>query len=212
MRLTPNLITVPLALAMAACAPPWPESGHVAEVRTDGRPVATMDPELALAPWADPGVEPSDRHRELLGQIRDQGDDFFAAHPPPAVLNEVELVFFLDGATTELADTYLRVVESQGDASPLRPRLAWLYQRLGLATAAEREARASVEHLPADAQAWFILGFILGQAEDPSTETLVEIRDAFARALQLDPGFEGPGGVTAATLRQQVDRLTAVTR
>jgi len=201
-----------LAALIGACAPSQPRSGHVAEVRIDGRPTLPTDPALALQPWSTDAVEPSARHLELLGQIRDQGDGFFAATPPPAVLNEVELVFFLDGATAELADAYLRVVESEGEASALRPRLAWLYQRLGLETSALAQARISVDARPTDAQAWFILGFILGQGEDPSTETLAEIRDAFSMALHLDPAFEGPGGVTAATLRQQVERLNGVTR
>lgn len=142
-----------------------------------------------------------------LARIAENPAAFLAGGPPTAVLNEAELVFFAAGRLTELMGYYDDAV-SGGDTR-FRARLAWTLERSGLHSRAQRESARAVEERPNDAEAWFVRGFILGQADEATVPLLREIRDCYARAIELEPAFVGPSDVDAAALRTQIAEIDA---
>lgn len=198
-----------LVATAAACTPSSsrPVDGHSAVPFEAAGPPA----ELALAPLLAP-TAPLDASRQaLLDRVLEDPQAFFANGPSTAVLNETELVFFAAGRSFELADLYLDEVERQGEASPIRVRLAWLYQRLGQRDAATREAAAALAARPNDPAAHFVDAFVLGQRSELDEQGVQAVLEGYERVLALDPQFRGPGGVTAADLREQVQAFqTAV--
>lgn len=189
-------------LALAGCervAPPLPD-GNTVTFSEGG--LAEFDPSAALTPLRDAALQLREDQDAVIASIAEHPEAFLAGAPPTEVLNEAELVFFGAGRLFELAGWYADAVER--GQTELRPRVAWAYERVGLHNEALEQARLAVDERPNDAQAWFVLGFVLGQAESADDVLLTTIRDAFAKAIELDPRFVGPSGVTANDLRQQV--------
>jgi hypothetical protein len=152
----------------------------------------------------------SAQHREIADRIAADPEAFLRTVPPVAVLNEAELVFFATGRLCELGGYYRAAVARGVEA--LRPRLAWVDERCGLPASALRHAEAAVQATPTSADAWFVLGFVLGQSEQADRALLERVRDAYARAVTLDPTYLGPTGVTAAELRSQVAQIDEALR
>lgn len=147
------------------------------------------------------------QYAEIIRQVEQRGDSMFRQAPPPAVLHELELVYFAAGRIFELADRYRSVVEQQGVSHPMAARLAYLYARLGQQTAAEELARRVRDAQPEQPFAWFVYAFSFGQQESPSEETLREIERAFGKILALDPSFAMPGGISAPQIIEQRQAL-----
>ena len=184
--------------------PPMPPGVSV-DFRAD-EPTA-FDPSAALQPLLAPPPELASEQARLLAEIRQSPDRFLRVRPPTAVLNEAELVFFAAGHTLELMTFYAEAVDR--GVVDLRPRLAWLLERGGLHDAALAAAETAVRERPEDAEAHFVLGFVLGQSDTAGPELLRRIGIEYARATELEPDFVGPGGVTAAELRRQVAEIDA---
>ncbi|MFT6396493.1 MAG: tetratricopeptide (TPR) repeat protein, partial [Bradymonadia bacterium] len=101
--------------------------------------------------------------RAIIDQIVTAPEEFLTQRPPTAVLNEAELVFFAAGRTFELLEFYAAAVER--GVEEMRPRRAWLLERLGLHEEALAQARQAIDVSPESAEAHFVLGFVLGQSE-----------------------------------------------
>lgn len=150
-----------------------------------------------------------DQALQVVELVREQGVRLLDQPPPRGYLDEIEISFFATGRSLELADLYLEAVERAGEGAWMRPRLAWMYERLGLHTAAEREAQQALAELPQSAEAHFVMGFILGQDEAAGDEKLSEVLTHFREALALDPRLLAPGGVTSSDLRREIEALEA---
>lgn len=182
----------PVRPAGAVSLEPWGHSAPADEV---------------LVPWAQASGL-TDRQRQALNEVRSSRERVFSSAPPNAVLDEIELIFFGDGATFELAGYYREAVDAQGAASALRPRLAWLYHWLGMTDPALQQANLAVEALPQDPQAWFIRGFVMARYAGASAGQLAQARLDLERALALDPLFVGPGGINAQEVRDEISAVS----
>ncbi len=200
--LPPGLVLIAL---VAACVPDTTDPNAGASIAFDAPVAPRLVPDEAIAPLRPDADRATPEQAALIERIVEAGDDFFQRQPDATVLDETELVFFSVGRIADLVDLYRQRVDN-GDER-LRPRLAWLYQRLGLFTAAIEQSDLARQNTPDAAEAWFVYGFVLGQASEGDRESLRVVRDAYARAVELDPAFVGPGGVTAASLRRQVSDL-----
>lgn len=201
------LIALLAALACAACDtdPPAPATTGTYVAFSQG---TTMPPLVFEDRTRPPSVdELREDQRAALDRIAENPQAFLAGGPPTAVLNEAELVFFAAGRLFELMGYYDDAVSS-GDTR-FRARLAWTLERSGLHSRALRESATAVEERPEDAEAWFVRGFILGQADEATVPLLREIRDCYARSIELDPAFVGPSDVDAAALRTQIAEIDA---
>ena len=152
----------------------------------------------------------SEAQEALIQQITSDPSAFLARRPPTEVLNEAELVFFAGGRTFELLYFYSDAVDSGVEA--LRCRKAWLLERAGLQDEALAEARLAVSRSPELAEAYFVLGYVLGQSDEADRMLLVEIRDAYHRAVTLDPSFVGPSNVDASDVLEQVRAIDSTIR
>lgn len=194
------------SLILVACAPgDVPPNTHLfSEAPLSEFNAGTYVDELTARPELD-----ADK-TAVLNQIVAAPEEFLSQRPPTAVLNEAELVFFAAGRTFELLDHYAAAVER--GVENMRPRRAWLLERLGLHDEALAEARLAVANAPQAAEAHFVLGFVLGQSEEADRALLVEIRDAYRRAVALQPEFLGPSGVSAAEVLEQVRAIDSSLR
>lgn len=201
--------TLLLALALGGCEHPNAEPSPASALRADGRGTAPLPAEtlLGLAPRRTPPTLP-ERDEALLDQLLRERERVIAELPSDRVLNEMELVFASSRRLFDLADLYLDALHAHGEDSHVRSRLAWVYQRIGMPTAALRESDACVTFRPDDARCHFVRAFVVAQLPS-APQRLPEIRDGFARVLALDPDFAGPGGVDANELRAQIERLDA---
>lgn len=198
---------VMLGAGLFACAiPSGQPAGYVPVVQTSG--AATPPAAIVVATSGDVPVLDADQAR-VWTQVREERERLFAQVPPDPVLNELEYIFLAAGALDELADAYLRAIEVHGPRSGLQARLAWLYQRMELPTAAAAMANACVAARPDDARCVFVRGFVRGQTPDTSPAALQAVRDDLAQTLVLDPNFQGPGSANAAAIREQVRLLEA---
>jgi tetratricopeptide (TPR) repeat protein len=164
---------------------------------------------LAMASLLAPPAPLDASRQALLDRVLADPQAFFANGPSTEVLNETELVFFAAGRSFELADLYLEQVEREAAAGPTQVRLAWLYQRLGLRDAALRLAGTALDARPDDPAAQFVDAFVKGQQAPLEPSDVEAVRRGYERVLILDPQFRGPGGVTAADLREQVSAIAA---
>lgn len=206
MRAQASLIGL-ASLLLACDLNPEPHSPNAGEIVFHRSGSAAADPQRVLAPFLVPPAVADPEQRDILDRISTDPAAFFGRNPPAPVLNEAELVYFAAGRTFELADHYRAAVDA--GVTALRPRLAWTYQRLGLDSAALAQAQRAVDEQPSSADAWFVLGFTLGQSETADDALLSRVRDAYAKALELDDAYVGPSGVSAADLAEQVRRIDA---
>ena len=193
---------------LLGCAPDLPPPSGGAYLAFDE--VSAADIEAALSidpPTTTPEAELRPDQQQALERIVADPSAFFARRPPTPVLNEAELVFAAGGRLFELTGLYGEAVER--GVTELRPRLAWMLERIGLHGRALAESQQAIDEHPDDAEAWFVRGYVLGQSDEASTELLRAIRDAYERAYTLDPEFLGPSDVTAAELRAQVQQIDA---
>lgn len=198
-----------LCVTLAACAPDasTPEPAGLLPLTHGLAPAPDRDlVRAAVTPPADASL---DQAHEIVALVASQGARVYLANPPARHLNDIELAHFATGQVHALADAYLEAVQAVGPASPMRPRLAWLYQRLGLVGEARFHADLALQHRPDDPQALFVMGFLLGQDPAADDATLDRIAELFERTLILDPQFLGPGGVDAATLQRELRALHA---
>ncbi|MCB9506759.1 MAG: tetratricopeptide repeat protein [Myxococcales bacterium] len=202
-----TLLMLAVALVAGCHDEPGAAPGHVRV--TFGTPAAAdLDLASVLAAHSAPPPPLGAEEQAILDQIVADPQMFFTRRPPAAVLNETELVFAAAGRAFELADHYKAAVDA--GAVELRPRLAWIYERLGLHGAAVTEAERATAESPTSADAWFVMGFVLGQSEGADRALVERVRGAYARTLALDGGYLGPSGVTAADIREQISRLDAM--
>ena len=189
------------ALAMVAC-----DGGprHAVEVSARWTAAPPADPSLALQPLAGAGAAATAEQRDLHARIEADPQAFLESQPGTLVLNEAELVYFALAQTPALATHYRDAADRHGDASSLRPRLAWLYQRLGQPALAREHAALARSARPDDPHAHFVYGFVRSQDSDP--QGLADARTSYARVLTLAPDYVGPGGVSASDLRAQLGR------
>ncbi len=200
-------VVATLALSFAACrdriAEPYPtgEADHSGFFRRPWRG------DLVRPPSNDDEVQDvEDRYLEILNEVSQRHAEILDRNPPAEVLHEMELVFFSLGRTFELADFYKAAVE-RNPTGPLRARLAYLYQRLGMDTEALEQAELAVRGLPDDPFGHFVLGFCYGQRSGDDISVLPQARDAFVRVLELDPEFSLYGGFNAETLRSEIEAI-----
>lgn len=178
----------------------WPGAASAGEGVESWSPEAIrISPETAL--------RLSEREENLLRQITSRRDEILAAQPPARVLAEMELVFLMAGQLGDLADYYLAAQQMQGEDSYLVPRLAWIYQQLGLGDRALAFALRAVEARPNDAFSHFALGYARSSQPGLSDEERREVYESFSRMLELEPQFAIPGFVSNDIIRQQVRRL-----
>lgn len=198
------------AACLVACASERAPERPAASVVVSAPMVAPLpNDELMLAATA-PSMSLTERQQGVLDEVRGLGAELFATRPPAPVLDEIELVYFVDGSSMELADRYQEAAQAQGQGSSMRPRLAWLYHRLAMTTQARAQSEQAVRERPDDATAQFVYGFVHFDPNAHDPETIELVRNAFRRTLMLDPEFVGPGGVTAASLREELDALDAI--
>lgn len=189
-------------------------SGLLACDASATRPAAEHSARYSLAPPADPALallplgaatgEATDEQQRLFDQIEADAPGFLASQPGTLVLNEAELVYFALAQSPALATHYRDYVDQEGEDAWLRPRLAWLYERLGQPTLALEHAERARAARPNDPDAHFVYGFVRAQAGGP--DGLAAARDAYDRTLALAPNYVGPGGVRASDLRTQLGR------
>lgn len=201
------LLLAALVLAASACAPDLSEPGPAGFLPLGHGMAPAPDPDLVRAAVTPPTDAALDQAQEIVALVAGQGSRVFLANPPARHLNDIELAHFATGDVHALADAYLEAVEAGGNTSPMRPRLAWLYQRLGLIGEAHHHAELALAHRPDDPQALFVMGFLLGQDPNADDETLDRIVVLFERTLLRDPAFLGPGGVDAETLQRELRAL-----
>jgi hypothetical protein len=184
-----------------------PESVHPGELNLHSTRGGEWDPSaLPLTAGSDPEAPPPE-YEQIMASVEAQGTSMFVEAPPPAVLHELELVYFTTGKIFELADMYKEVVDQQGIDHPIAPRLIYLYARLGQQTHAEQLSTQVREARPEDPFAWFVYGFVRGQRQQPTQQSLREIEQAFTKVLEIDPEFSMPGGISARQIAQQRDAL-----
>ncbi len=122
-------------------------------------------------------------------------------------IEQIEDVFMAFGRFHELVPLYREDVEKKGTASRMAPRLAWAYIRMN-----QREAaRELLDRLLADrgdeAEIQFMDGAYWIQEQPRSDDSVANAVKAWKRVLELDPNFQGPEGLTAAVLSQEVERF-----
>jgi tetratricopeptide (TPR) repeat protein len=202
------LLTAIVVASASACAPDLAPEQWAGVEELGGPFSQPIDPWRAVAPF-QPVQQPLPAdQQEIIDRIVERSDAFFDREPPAAVLEEAELIFFAARRTHELADLYRAAADRQGPASWVRPRYAWLLERLGLSDAARREIAVAVEARPTDPQAHFVRGLILARTARGDDEArLRELRDAFERVLELDPNFVGVSGLNADDIREQLAEL-----
>ncbi len=210
--MTPRAVIPALAaaIALAACASERAPERPAASTVVDAPMVAPLpNDELMLAATA-PSMTLTERQQGVLDEVRGLGAELFATRPPAPVFDEIELVYFVDGSSIELADRYLEAVQAQGQGASMRPRLAWLYHRLAMTSQARAQAEQAVRERPDDATAQFVYGFVHFDPNAHDPESIELVRNAFRRTLVLDSEFVGPGGVTADSLREELAALDAI--
>lgn len=207
LRIAPAVAGLVLAVA-GACAPDPSAPRPAGAISLTSGFAPDPDPDVVRAAFTPPTDDASlDQARRIVDLVQQQGVRVFTADPPPEFLNEIELSHFATGEVLALADLVREAVDLQGEASPLRPRLAWLYQRIGLPAEARDHAGRALAARPDDPLAHFVQGFILGQDPHASDQVLAQVGTHFERTLALSPAFLGPGGVDARTLRRELDAL-----
>lgn len=204
-RLFHGVLVLALLATTAACRDDerdlgWPGAAEAGEQVDSWSPEAIrISPETSL--------QLSEREENLMRQITSRREEILAAQPPARVLAEMELVFLMAGQLGELADYYLEAQELQGESSYLVPRLAWIYQQLGLGDRALAFALRAVEARPNDAFSHFVLGYARSSQPGLSEEERREVYESFTKMLELEPQFSIPGFVSNDIIRQQVRRL-----
>ncbi|MFT4703852.1 MAG: hypothetical protein ACI81R_001547 [Bradymonadia bacterium] len=203
-RVASLLLVVSSLLALANCDTTSPPAAAEVESLVPG-PAA--DPSLALAAIQPALPSATSDQTATMERILADAEGFFAGDPSSRVLNETEMVFFETGRTLELADLYLAQVQREGTSAETRPRLAWLYQRIGERRLALTHAEQAFEERPTDPNAVFVLGFVVGQSETGGNEVIRRVVELYSRTLQLDPNYIGPGGVTPEDINAQLERM-----
>jgi hypothetical protein len=206
-RTTLGLLFVCIVSAWLSGCDREPESLHPGELNLHSTRGGEWDPNaLPLTASSDPESTPPE-YEQIIASVEAQGTSMFVEAPPPAVLHELELVYFTTAQIFELANMYKQVVDEQGIDHPIAPRLAYLYARLGQQTHAEELSTEVRDARPEDPFAWFVYGFVRGQREQPNRQSLREIEQAFTKVLELDPEFSMPGGISSRQIAQQRDAL-----
>lgn len=195
-----------LALTVVACAPEPAVTDAL--LFDDGALESFEQNAYARAISARPDV--NGEQQDVVERIVGDPAGFLDRRPPPEVLNEAELVFFAAGRIFEMLHFYADAVDR--GVEELRPRKAWLLQRVGLHQEALVEARIAVQRTPESADAHFVLGYVLGQSDEADTALLREVRGAYQATVTLDPAYVGPSDVRVADILEQVRSLDAALR
>lgn len=151
--------------------------------------------------------ERAEDERAVLREIASRHEEVLDGNPPPRVLAETELLFLANGQLADLAGFYALAVERQGQGSVILPRLAWVYQRLGLDDRALELARQAVDERGEDPFALFVLAFCLGQQADRFDDPFHDVIDLLDKVFTLEPNFSVPGVVDNRSLRAELATL-----
>lgn len=136
--------------------------------------------------------DPPEGYETMIAEFRSSYQEALYRSVDQQVYDQLESVFLTGGLRLELANYYKEVVELQGPNSPLRARLAWYYEQLGISTSALREAELAVENRAEDPMAHFVLGYLMLRREES-----VRANFHFTRSRELDEDFQGPFGLSA---------------
>lgn len=159
-----------------------------------------------------------DRLPPLTEQERAQTDELIAefhrqaprAAQRPAQgdeLDAIEQIFLVSGRYLELVQIYEENVKNFGIDSWMAPELAWAYMQIGDEIRAKELIGKLKEERGDEAQVWILAGtYDLSEAET-SPVAARRAREAFERALELEPEFAGFKGVDAGLLRNQIAEL-----
>lgn len=196
-----------MSFGAASCSEPhgersWP--GHLDVASQSGK---QYNPSTVRVSPGSP--ERAEEERAVIREITSRHEEVFDGNPPPRVLAETELLFLANGQLADLAEFYRLAVERQGEGSPILPRLAWVYQRLGLEDKALALARQASKERPDDPFAHFVLAFCLGQQADRFDDPFHDVIDLLDRVFELDPAFNVPGVVDNRSLRAEQATLRA---
>lgn len=167
----------------------------------------TRSVEPVEAPAPPVSLEDRPEYEQIIQGFRSQAVQLFQRDDIDRRLNQIERVFVGTGKYLELVAVYQDVVDELGLESSAAPRLARGYIRLGQ----RKKAREFLDKLkqarPEDAQVAFLEGLYAVSAPEQAPQDADRAVEAWRRTLDLDPDFEGPGGMTAARLEQQIGQL-----
>jgi len=175
---------------------------HFNPLERDGRAVREVEP-----PDPPVSVADNDRVERIISGFRENAQEVFRRDDPNRPLGEIERLFESTGKYLQLVAIYQEVVEKQGFESEAAPRLAWALVRLGQ----ERQARDVLDRLideqSDEAFVHFVDGSYWFNKVRESREAGARAAVAWRRVLELDPGFQGPRGIGARGLRQNIRQI-----
>ncbi len=154
-------------------------------------------------------VEDQPGYEQIVEGFRRNASTLFARPGIGERIGQIERVFMSTGRYLELVAIYQQVVDEQGPTSRAAPRLAWAYIRLDQREQALDVLETLEDTRSDDPVVPFLRGvFWFNQAQD-SREAMARTALAWQRTLELDPDFEGFGGLDGDTIRQQIGRITS---
>lgn len=122
-------------------------------------------------------------------------------------LERVETAFVAVGRLLELVAIYRDEVKARGLDSPVTPRLAWWYIRLGQEGAARELVESYARAKPEDGTAWFLLGALWMRGLNTDAKAAALVLLAWERAIELDPHLRGFERFGADAVRSQLAML-----
>lgn len=178
------------------------------------------------APWVEPpqaaseeAAPSSDAERRQLEDTNKLLDEFgqrapaaFMTEEAAAHLPGLERFYFATGRYLELVDIYRTAYDAHGPGHFVAPRLAWAYLTLGDDARASEVLDAAMQARPNDAWVHFTYGYMLGMRPTNDPEVGRAVYRAWSKALELDPAFVGPQGVTAERLRGRLEEMAKLLR
>ncbi len=163
--------------------------------------------ESVSAPEPPVDLEARPEYGQIIDGFRAKALVLFRRDDVTERLDQIERVFVGTGKYLQLVAIYQEVVDELGLDNAAAPRLARAYIRLGQ----RRQARQLLDRLAEargeDATVAFLEGFYALSAPEASQEGAQEAASAWRRALEIDPDFEGPGGMGAEALRRRIEQL-----
>lgn len=160
----------------------------------------------------DPGTgitrEELERYAQIFENFEASAPAILASDEMGERLESIERVYMSSGRYLELVAMYRKSTDERGMARGAAPiRLAWAMVRLGQ----DRESRELVEQLlkvrPANPDVWFLLGAIWIKEASGSKDAAERVVMAWRKVLQLDADYVGFEGISAQTLRRELERF-----
>lgn len=196
-----------LALAMLGACSSSDEGSDDSRVHFTPLERESRSVEPVEAPAPPVSLEDRPEYKKIIEGFRSQAVQLFQRDDIDRRLNQIERVFVGTGKYLELVAVYQDVVDELGLESSAAPRLARGYIRLGQRKKAREFLDKLKEARPDDAQVAFLEGLYAVSAPEQAPEEADRAVEAWRRTLDLDPDFEGPGGMNADQLERQIEQL-----